>query len=77
MKLKYVVVTSVDRDDLRDGGAAFGGYDVRRAVQNVNGEIAARLTGMEAGDQRAIDGALIDLDGTPNKENAINPEVFG
>jgi enolase len=40
---------------------------VVRAVGHVNGEIAARLVGLDAVDQRALDGALIDLDGTPNK----------
>jgi enolase len=53
--------------DLRDGGAVFGGLDVRRAVDNVNGPIASRLAGMDAADQRAVDAALIALDGTPTK----------
>ncbi|MBM3680094.1 MAG: phosphopyruvate hydratase [Actinobacteria bacterium] len=53
--------------ELRDGGDAWMGKGVTRAVGHVNGEIAARLVGMEAGDQRAVDGALLDLDGTPNK----------
>ena len=41
--------------DLRDGGAAFGGLDVTRAVGAVNGEIAAALRGMDAADQQAVD----------------------
>ena len=54
--------------DLRDGGAAFGGLDVRRAVANVNDEIAPALAGRDAGATRpAIDGHLIALDGTPAK----------
>ncbi len=53
--------------DLRDGDEKFGGYDVRRALAAVEGEIAKSLAGMEAGDQKAVDIALIDLDGTPNK----------
>ncbi len=53
--------------DLRDGGAAFGGYDVRRAVTNVRSEIAAALRGMDAADQAAVDARLIALDGTPDK----------
>jgi enolase len=53
--------------DLRDGCAALGGYDVRRAVGHVNGEIASALIGMDATDQPAIDRALIELDGTPQK----------
>lgn len=53
--------------DLRDGGAAFGGLDVRRAVGHVDGEIARALAGMDAGDQAAIDRRLQALDGTPQK----------
>jgi enolase len=53
--------------DLRDGGERFGGFDVMRAVGNVSGEIARALIGMDAADQDAIDRALIDLDGTPQK----------
>jgi enolase len=53
--------------DLRDGGDAFGGYDVTRAVANVNGEIARAVHGMDAADQPALDKRLIELDGTPSK----------
>jgi enolase len=54
--------------DLRDGGDAFGGYDVHRAVANVNTEIARAIAGMDVTDQAALDARLIALDGTPNKE---------
>ena len=53
--------------DLRDGGPAFGGHDVTRAVAAVEGEIADALAGRDATDQAAVDRALIALDGTPNK----------
>ena len=53
--------------DLRDGGAKLGGYDVGRAVNAVNNEIAAALAGMDASDQASIDRAMIALDGTANK----------
>jgi enolase len=53
--------------ELRDGGTRFGGKGVQRAVANVNGEIASTLLGLDALDQRAVDFALIDLDGTPDK----------
>jgi enolase len=53
--------------ELRDGGRAFGGYGVDRAVTNVNGEIAAALRSMPIADQSALDRRLIELDGTPNK----------
>jgi enolase len=53
--------------ELRDGGPAFGGFGVDRAVANINGEIAAALGAMPIADQTAIDRGLIELDGTPNK----------
>jgi len=53
--------------ELRDGGEAWGGKGVQRTVDNINGEINEALEGYEASDQRAVDYALIDLDGTPNK----------
>lgn len=53
--------------DKRDGGEAFGGYDVKEGVLAVNGEIAKALHGLDAADQTRADGALIALDGTPNK----------
>jgi len=54
--------------ELRDGGPAFGGQDVLRAVANVNGEIASAVLGMAADDQVALDEALIALDGSSNRE---------
>jgi enolase len=54
--------------ELRDGeGERYNGKGVRQAVQNVEETIAPTLKGMDAGDQIAIDSAMIDLDGTPNK----------
>ena len=53
--------------DRRDGGTAFGGYDVKNAVAAVSGEIAQALAGRDAEDQEGLDGTLIALDGTPNK----------
>ena len=58
---------SAEAVDLRDGGAAFGGLDVQRAVAAVNGEIAAALRGRDVMDQSGNDAAMIALDGTPNK----------
>lgn len=55
--------------DLRDGGPRFGGWDVTDALKQTNGAIAQALTGLDAGDQAAVDAALIALDGTPNKAN--------
>jgi enolase len=53
--------------DLRDGGEAFAGFDVRRAVANVGDLIAPALRGHNALDQNLVDQTLIALDGTPNK----------
>jgi enolase 1/2/3 len=53
--------------ELRDGGSAFGGKGVTRAVANVNGEIADAVCRREMPDQRALDEALIELDGTEGK----------
>jgi enolase len=53
--------------ELRDGGEAWAGKGVSRAVANVNGEIAKALTGARAAEQRALDRTMIELDGTPNK----------
>jgi enolase len=56
--------------ELRDGDPArFLGRGVRKAVANVNGEIANTIRGFEAREQLDIDRAMIDLDGTPNKRN--------
>ncbi len=53
--------------ELRDGGEAFGGYGVDKAVANVAREIAPALPGLDAREQRMVDELLIALDGTPNK----------
>ena len=53
--------------ELRDGGDRFGGYGVLDAVANVNGEIAEMLLGTALPEQRALDVALIELDGTDDK----------
>lgn len=53
--------------ELRDGDAAYGGKGVLKAVGHVNGEIKNALMGQDASNQRAIDDAMIKLDGTPNR----------
>src|SRR5712671_6565115 len=54
--------------ELRDGDPKrFGGKGVLKAVGHVTGEIAERLKGFDVLDQKALDQALIELDGTPNK----------
>jgi enolase 1/2/3 len=63
--------------ELRDGGEAWGGKGVTRAVANVNGEIAAAVAGRDALDQAGLDRALIDLDGTPNKSRLGANAILG
>jgi len=53
--------------ELRDGGARFAGKGVLQAVENVNTLIAEEILGMDAFDQAGLDGAMLALDGTPNK----------
>ena len=64
--------------ELRDGDQSrFGGLGVRRAVENVRGEITAVLMGSEAGEQAAVDRALIELDGTPGKSRLGANAIVG
>lgn len=64
--------------ELRDGDSSrYGGKGVLRAVGNVNGEIADALRGRDPSDQAAIDTALIDLDGTPNKARLGANAILG
>src|SRR5437867_11223900 len=54
--------------ELRDGdGQRYRGKGVRQAVRNVEETIAPEIEGMEASEQAALDQALLELDGTPNK----------
>ena len=53
--------------ELRDGGSAWMGKGVQQAVDNVNGEISVILEGFDALEQRAVDHAMIEADGTSDK----------
>jgi enolase len=63
--------------ELRDGGDRFGGKGVLTAVGFVNSEVADVLVDLDALDQRAVDQALIDLDGTPNKSRIGANAILG
>jgi enolase len=63
--------------ELRDGGDAWGGKGVTKAVANVNGEIAEAVHGADVLDQSGLDRALIDLDGTPNKSRLGANAILG
>jgi len=63
--------------ELRDGGKRYMGKGVLQAVANVNGPIAERLKGLCTKDQRAIDDAMLALDGTDNKSNLGANAILG
>ncbi len=63
--------------ELRDGGDRYGGKGVSKAVDAVLDDIGHELLGMEASEQRLIDQALIDLDGTPDKSRFGANAILG
>jgi len=63
--------------ELRDGGSAYAGKGVTKAVANVNGELAEAVAGRDATDQAGLDGAMIELDGTPNKSRLGANAILG
>lgn len=63
--------------ELRDGGKAYMGKGVLKAVENVNATIASELVGMSVFEQNAIDKMMIELDGTPNKSNLGANAILG
>jgi len=63
--------------ELRDGGDAYLGKGVTKAVANVNGEIASAIAGRDVLDQSGLDQALIELDGTPNKSRLGANAILG
>jgi enolase len=64
--------------ELRDGDKKrFGGKGVLQAVENVNGPLAKHLAGMDAFDQPAVDRAMIELDGTENKDRYGANAILG
>ncbi|SHM77462.1 phosphopyruvate hydratase [Polaribacter sp. KT 15] len=63
--------------ELRDGGDAYMGKGVLKAVDNVNNIIAAELLGVSVFEQNSIDKLMIDLDGTPNKSKLGANAILG
>ncbi len=63
--------------ELRDGGAAYMGKGVTKAVDHINNEIADELIGFDALDQVALDKYMIELDGTSNKKNFGANAILG
>lgn len=66
-----------EANELRDGGARYGGKGVLKAVLHVNTTIHERLVGEDADEQAAIDRVLCDLDGTPNKSKLGANAILG
>ncbi|ORB83824.1 phosphopyruvate hydratase [Mycobacterium kansasii] len=63
--------------ELRDGGDRYGGKGVKKAVQAVLDEIGPAVIGLSADDQRLVDQALVDLDGTPDKSRLGGNAILG
>jgi enolase len=63
--------------ELRDGGSRMGGKGVRRAVGNILNELSPIVVGMDASDQKSIDLALVEKDGTANLSNLGANAVLG
>lgn len=63
--------------ELRDGGERYGGKGVQKAVQAVLDEIGPAVIGLNADDQRLVDQALVDLDGTPDKSRLGGNAILG
>ena len=63
--------------ELRDGGTDYMGKGVLQAVANINGEISRALIGKDAAEQRSIDEAMIELDGTDGKKRLGANSILG
>ena len=63
--------------ELRDGEERYGGKGTRKAVSAVNDEIAEEVLGMDASDQASVDRAMIELDGTANKQRLGANSILG
>jgi enolase len=63
--------------ELRDGGDRYAGKGTQKAVTAVESQIAERIVGLDASDQRLVDQEMIDLDGTPNKANLGANAILG
>ncbi|MFL6106515.1 MAG: phosphopyruvate hydratase [Marmoricola sp.] len=63
--------------ELRDGGDRYLGKGTEKAVQAVESEIAQRIIGLDASDQRLVDQEMLDLDGTPNKATLGANAILG
>ncbi len=63
--------------ELRDGDERYGGKGTRKAISAVQDQIEPEIIGFDASDQRLVDQAMLDLDGTPNKANLGANAILG
>ncbi len=63
--------------ELRDGGDRYGGKGTQKAVSAVQDQIEPEIIGLDASDQRLVDQAMLDLDGTPNKADLGANAILG
>ena len=63
--------------ELRDGEEIWSGKGVKKAIDNVNGEISDAVLGLDATDQREVDQVMIDLDGTDDKSRLGANAILG
>ncbi len=63
--------------ELRDGGERYGGKGVLKAVENVIEQIGPEVLGFDASEQRLVDNAMFELDGTPNKAKLGANAILG
>jgi len=66
-----------EASELRDGGKRYLGKGVEKAIAFINNEIASEIIGFDSQDQRLIDTAMIELDGTPNKSRLGANAILG
>ncbi len=63
--------------ELRDGGERYGGKGTQKAVSAVQDQIEPEVIGLDASEQRLVDQAMLDLDGTPNKAQLGANAILG
>ena len=66
-----------EASELRDGGKRYLGKGVEKAIAFLNNEIAPKIIGLDSKEQRLIDTAMIELDGTPNKSRLGANAILG
>ena len=68
---------SYEAMELRDGDARYRGKGVLKAIQNIHDIILPELRGQDAGNQKAVDARMLELDGTENKSKLGGNAILG